>query len=81
MKVIDLGNRTTTLDEIMGMAEQELVILRDSEGKTFVLSQVDEFEAEVELLKKNKEFMAFLKELSQEKSAISLSEFRQELDL
>lgn len=41
----------------------------------------DKFGVEVELLKNNKEFMRFLKELSQEKSTISLSDLEHELGL
>jgi hypothetical protein len=39
----------------------------------------DEFDVEVELLKNNPDFMALMKQLSQEKAAISLEELRKEL--
>ena len=39
----------------------------------------DDFDAEVELLKNNPEFMALMKQLSQEKAAISLRYLRKEL--
>ncbi len=44
---------------------------------------VDDFdiEIEVEVLKKNTEFMSLLKELSQEKAVISLKSLRNELGL
>ncbi len=45
----------------------------------FALAHIDDFEVEVEMLKKNTEFMAFLKELSQEKATISLESLREEL--
>ena len=41
----------------------------------------DDFDAEVELLKSNPEFMALMKQLSQEKAAISLQDLRKELGL
>ena len=47
----------------------------------FALSQVDDFDLEVELLKNNTEFMSFLKQLSQEEPTISLQDLRKELDL
>jgi len=50
-------------------------------SKNQVFSQIDEFDAEAELLKNNKEFMEFLKSLSEEKPVISLGELRQELDV
>ena len=42
---------------------------------------VDDFDVEVELLKNNPEFMAFMKQLSQEKAAISSRDLRKELGL
>jgi len=42
---------------------------------------VDDFAVEVELLKNNPEFMAFLSQLSQEEATISLQDLRKELAL
>ena len=42
-------------------------------------SRVDDFDVEVELLKNNQEFMTLMKQLSQEKAAISLRDLRKEL--
>ena len=47
------------------------MVLRYPDGSAFALSQVDDFDGEVELLKKNPEFKAFLKQLSQEEAKIS----------
>ena len=81
MKVVELGNKPQTLDEVMGLAEEELVVLRRADGSVFALSQVDDFDVEVQLLKNNPEFMAFLTQLSQEKAAVSLEDLRKELAL
>ena len=72
MKVIDLGHHDPTLDEVIGFAKEELVVLRYPDGSVFALSQVDDIDVEVELLKKNSEFKAFLKQLSEEEATISL---------
>ena len=79
MKVIELKQAQPTLDELMGLAKKELVVLRKPDGTVFALSEVDDFDVEVELLKNNAEFMAFLRQLSQEKPAISLEDLRKEL--
>jgi hypothetical protein len=79
MKVIEVGSSQPTLDEVMAQAKKGLVVLRKPDGSVFAISQVDDFEVEVELLKNNAEFMAFLKQLSQEKAAISLEDLRAEL--
>jgi hypothetical protein len=47
----------------------------------FILSQVDDFDVEVELLKNRPAFLAFLRGLSQEQATISLQDLRMELDL
>jgi hypothetical protein len=49
--------------------------------KTFVLATIDDFDAEVKLLRNNQEFMSFLKELSQEPATLSLGQLREELGL
>ena len=81
MKVIELRNGHLSVDELIGLAEDELIVLRKSDGSVFALSHVDDFEVEVELLKNNPEFIALMKQLSQEKAAISLQELRKQLGL
>lgn len=65
----------------MCLAQGELVVLRKPDGSVFALSSVDDFAVEVELLKHNAEFMAFLQTLEQEPATISLQSLRQELGL
>ncbi|MCL0060769.1 hypothetical protein M1N88_02695 [Dehalococcoidia bacterium] len=67
--------------EVMKLADRELVVLRQTNGKVFTVSPVDEFDVEVVLLKNNPEFMALMEELSQEKATISSSQLREELGL
>ncbi len=81
MKVIELGPRGPSLEEVIVIARNELVVLRQPDGSVFAVAQVDDFDLEVELLKNNPEFMALLKQLSQEKPTISLQDLRKELDL
>ena len=81
MKVVELADDPRTLDEVMALAEEELVVLRRSDGSMFELSQVDNFDVEVQLLKNNPDFMALLAQLSQEKASISLASLRKELAL
>ncbi len=81
MKIIDLGPASPTLDEVMGLAQAELVVLRKPDGSVFALSHVDDFDVEGELLKHNPEFMAFLQQLSRDEATISLQDLRKELGL
>lgn len=81
MKVIEIERASPTLEEVMKLADRELVVLRQTNGKVFAVSPIDEFDVEVELLKNNREFMALMEELSQEKATISSSQLREELGL
>ena len=81
MKVIELGRKIARLTEVVGFAQEELVVLRRADGTVFALSQVDDFDLEVEMLKNNPEFMAWMRQLSEEKAAISLADLRKELAL
>ncbi|OUC12160.1 MAG: hypothetical protein B0A82_23905 [Alkalinema sp. CACIAM 70d] len=79
MKIVELHNEQFTLDEIITLAKGEAIVLRNSDGNLFALASIDDFDVEIELLKKNPDFMALLKELSQEKATISLKSLRGEL--
>ena len=57
MKVIEL-DESHSLNEVVDLAQDELVVLRRPDGSVFALSHVDDFAVEVELLKHNAEFMA-----------------------
>jgi hypothetical protein len=81
MKVIELVNGSPSLDEVMDLAQRELVVLRKPDGTVFAISEVDDFAVEAELLKNNIEFMSFLRQCSEEEATISLEELRQELAL
>ena len=81
MKTIDLEENNPTLNEVITMANKDVVFLRNSLGKMFAVSAVDEFHVEVEILKNNEEFMAFLRSLSQEESFTSLKDLRDDLGL
>jgi hypothetical protein len=81
MKIIELGPGGPTIDEVVDLAKEGLVVLREPDGSVFALTRVDDFDLEVELLKNNTEFMAFLRQGSQEDATISLEDLRKELDL
>ncbi len=81
MKIVELEKEMLTLDEAIALAKSEGVVLRQANGEMFAIAPVDDFEVEVDLLKKNKKFMAYLAELSQEEATISLQGLREELGL
>jgi hypothetical protein len=81
MRVIELGQSHPTLDEVIGQAKDEPLVLRQPDGSMFILSPLDDFDIEVEQLRNNPDFLAFLKGLSREEATISLQELRKELAL
>ena len=78
MKGIEL-DQSHSLGEVVDLAQDELVVLRKSDRSVFALSHVDDFAVEVGLLKNNTEFMALLRQLSQEDATTSLEDLRQQL--
>ena len=81
MKVIELGRKKPTLDDVIGLASDDIVVLRKPDGSVYTISQVNDFEVEADLLNNNPKFMTLLRRLSQEEASISLQELRKELAL
>jgi hypothetical protein len=81
MTVIELAETQPTLDEVMGLAKDGVVVLRQPDGSAFALAQLDDFEVEVELLRNHPDFLSFLRQLSREEASISLEDLRRELAL
>ena len=79
MTVIKLAETHPTLDEVIGLAKDGVVVLRQPDGSAFALAKLDDFEVEVALLRSNPDFLSFLKQLSLEEASISLEDLRKEL--
>jgi hypothetical protein len=81
MTVIKLAENHPTLDEVIGLAKDGVVVLRKPDGSAFALAQLDDFEVEVELLRNSPDFLSFLRQLSREDASIPLEDLRKELAL
>jgi len=81
MRLIELTQSRIPLDELLSMVSRETVILRKPDSRGFVLAAIDDFDLEIHLLRNNKEFMAYLDELSDQEATISLEEVEKELGL
>jgi hypothetical protein len=79
--VINLAEGHPTLDEVMGLAKDGVVVLRRPDGSAFALAQLDEFEIEVQLLRNSPDFLSFLSQLSREDASIPIEDLRKELAL
>ncbi len=81
MKTIELTESYITLDELLEIADTETVVLCKSDSRKFIVAPVDEFDLEVESLRNNKEFMAYLDGLSEQKATIPLEDVEKKLGL
>jgi len=81
MKIINLDQSNLTVVKLIELAEQDNLILRKPDGKEFVLSVVDDWDAEVEALRQNQEFMEILKSRSGSTKRLSLLEARKRLGI
>jgi len=81
MKIVELADSEGTLRDVLELARSETVILRQPDNVDLVLAPVDGFDLEVELLRRNPEFMAYLDELSEQDATIPLDEVERQLGL
>ncbi len=80
MKMINLAQETADLEQLLNLARKEPVLLLTLEGEEFCLAEADDFDQEVEALRKSSVFQKFLDERSQDKRIISLEELEEELN-
>jgi len=81
MRTIELAKLRGGIDEILNLAAEENVLLTTDDGRQFVLAEVDDFEAEVRLVRENRELMEFLRQRSAPGKTYTLDEVRKELGL
>jgi hypothetical protein len=79
MKTVDLATENLSLAGLLAIARKESVLLQDADGERFLLSMADDFSGEVELLRKNHEFLAFLDSCKNETATVSLDEVEERL--
>lgn len=60
MKTITLSNGTPSVQELFAMAKAEGTLICEDNGDKFLLTLADDFETEVELLRRSEKFLAFL---------------------
>ena len=77
MKTIELSSNPITVEQLLEWAILENVIIRRN-GEEFILALVDDFDAEIESLRHNDEFIAFLDARAKEPK-IPIEEARKKL--
>jgi hypothetical protein len=67
------------LNALLKRALKENVIIRARDGHEFVLAEIEDFNREIELIRRNDNLMKLLDQRGQEKATISLAEARRRL--
>ena len=81
MRIIEVSENKLNINEILNSASTENVILKISDGREFILAEIDNFDRELELTRQNEELMDFLKRRSEEGETYSLEEVKQQLGI
>ncbi len=76
MKTLELANVRGGVDEILSLASEENVVLTTTDGRQFVVAEIDDFETEVRLVRENHELMEVLRQRSAPGKTYSLDEVR-----
>ena len=87
MKTIDLTTTPKGIDDILGLARQQSLLVRATDGKVFIVAELgadavaDDFAQEVALTRHNKALRQLLAERSTESAKHTTEQVRQQLGL
>jgi len=74
VKTVSVTARSKRMAELLELARKENLILRAADGTEFILAEIDDFDREIELTRKNKELMKLLDSRAKRPKAVSLKE-------
>ncbi len=80
IQAVDLSISFPALDKLLGLVD-DIVLLKTSDGRRFVLAEVDDFDQEITLAGQNQALVEFLAQRSREVSTYSLGQVRKRLNL
>jgi hypothetical protein len=80
MKTIDLDTTKLDLASVIDMARREPLLLLTADGQEFFMSLADDFEKEVESLRRSQAFQRFLDERSACSRRIPLEDVEAEIE-
>lgn len=80
MKMVNLGEEKLDLETVLNLARQGPVVLLTADGKEFLLAEADDFEQEVETLRRSQAFQRFLDERSACVQRVPLEEIEAEIE-
>jgi hypothetical protein len=80
VKTIELDEKNQELRSLINLAKEEPILLLTAEGEEFVIAPADDFDLEVESLRRNQDFQRFLEERAASPRRIPLSEIEAEIE-
>ena len=81
MKVIEIPQDSSEINELLEQARCGDLLLRATDGTEYVLTAADDSDDEIERMRKNERLMALLDERGRQPATISLEDIKQELGL
>jgi len=74
VRSIKLTAHPPSVADLLNMAREDVVMVTTEDGETFVVSSADDFQTEVQLRRRNHDFLATLDAWKREKEGVSLEE-------
>ena len=81
MKTVIISSSARGIRRLLARATEDNLILRAPDGREFILAEIDDFNREIELTRKNKALMKLLASRSKPKKRVPLAEVRKQLAL
>ena len=79
MRSVDLATQKPSMDRLVEMSRRDPIVIKCKDGRRLLLTEADEFASEVELLRRNHRFLAFLDKRAKERGAIPIEEVARRL--
>ncbi|MCR4291143.1 MAG: hypothetical protein NUV86_12885 [Candidatus Scalindua sp.] len=79
MKTIDISSDVPSIKKLLDMAKKESLLIKTIDGESFVISSTDEFDSEIELLRKNHKFLSMLDDFKSSDETIPIDEVEKNL--
>lgn len=81
MKTVNIPTQAKTVTSLLKKAQRGGLILRSPEGQEFILTEIDDFNREIELTRQNKALMKFLDVRGKQTKTVRSAEMRKQLGL
>jgi hypothetical protein len=81
MKTVNVSSKAKTVNILLKKARKEGLILRSADGNEFILAEIDDFNREIELTRRNKELMKLLDARGKQTKTFKAADVKRQLGL